>query len=117
VSLQAFLHEVDLDAIYSTDYLRTLGTAAPVSNSKNLEIQLYDPKKLEDFAKQLLIGKEDAMVVGHSNSTSALAGYLVGSTFASIDETVYDRIYQVVVYKDKARVHLLQSSFRCDPDE
>ena len=112
-SLQNFLAEVDLDAVYSTDFVRTLGTASPVANSKGLEIQLYNPKALEDFARHLLVGKKNALVVGHSNSTSALAGYLVGSEFEPIDESVYDRIYQVVIYKDKARLQLLQSSFQC----
>ena len=112
-SLDLFLEKVDLNAIYSTDYIRTLGTAGPVAKSKGLEIELYNPKGLEDFARYLLAGKEDALVVGHSNSTSTLAGYLVGSEFEPIDESIYDRIYQVVVYQDKARLHILQSSFSC----
>ena len=116
-SLQGFMEKVDLEAIYSTEYIRTLGTAGPVASSKDLEIQLYDPKKLEAFAKHLLASKEDALVVGHSNSTSALAGHLVGTSFESIDESVYNRIYQVVVFKDEARLHLLQSSFRCVEEE
>ena len=117
LALKHFLEHVDIAAIYSTDYIRTLGTASPVATGKGIEIQLYNPKELEDFAKQLKASKKDALVVGHSNSTSLLAGYLVGSEFESIDESVYDRIYQVVITKGEARLHLLQSSFHCDEPE
>ena len=113
-SLEVLLAEVDLEAVYSTDYLRTRGTAEPVARNKGLEIRLYDSKKLEDFARMLLERKEDALIVGHSNSTPALAGLLTGQQLEAMDESIYNRVYQVVIHKESGRLHLLHTSFRCE---
>lgn len=112
-SLEVFLSEVHLDAIYSSDYARTRNTAHPAAENRNLETRLYDHKKLEEFAKMLLERGEDALVVGHSNSTPVLAGLLVGKEMDPIDESIYNRIYQVVISKEKGRLHVLHSTFDC----
>ncbi|NJB35847.1 SixA phosphatase family protein [Croceivirga sp. JEA036] len=69
---------LQLDAIYSTDYKRTRMTAAPASVKHNIEIQLYNPNTID--TKQLL--KENfggnVLIVGHSNTTPALANKLIG---------------------------------------
>ena len=112
-SLATFLKDVDLDEIYSTDYLRTKSTAQPTVREKGKEVQFYDPNKLEEFAKLLINNKKDALVVGHSNTTATLAGLLVGEELGSFDESIYNRVYQVVLYKDKGRLHVLHSAFLC----
>ena len=113
-SLEVLLAEVSLDAVYSTDYLRTRGTAEPVARNKGLEKSLYDSKKLEDFARMLLDRKEDALVVGHSNSTPALAGLLTGQQLEGMDESIYNRVYQVMICKDTGKLQLLYTSFKCE---
>jgi broad specificity phosphatase PhoE len=112
-SLEVFLSQVQLDAIYSSDYSRTRSTAQPVAQNRNMETRLYDPKKLEEFAKVLIERGENALVVGHSNSTPVLAGLLVGEKMEPIDESIYNRIYQVVINKETARLHVLHSVFDC----
>ena len=112
-SLEVFLSAVHLDAIYSSDYTRTRSTAQPAAQNRNLETRLYDPKKLEEFAKMLLERGEDALVVGHSNSTPVLAGLLIGEEMDPIDESIYNRIYQVVISKETGRLHVLHSTFNC----
>ena len=37
---------IDFDAVFSTEYHRTIETATPTANSKNLEISFYDPRHL-----------------------------------------------------------------------
>lgn len=113
-SLEVFLSGVPLDAIYSSDYIRTRNTAKPAAQNRKMETRLYDPKNLEEFAKMLLDRREDALVVGHSNSTPVLAGLLVGEEMEPIDESIYNRIYQVVISKDKGRLHVLNSAFECE---
>lgn len=112
-SLEVFLSAVQLDAIYSSDYTRTRHTAKPVAQNRNMETRLYDPKKLEEFAKLLIERGENALVVGHSNSTPVLAGLLVGEKLEPIDESIYNRIYQVVIHKETGRLHVLHSVFDC----
>lgn len=60
--------EIPFDLIYSSDFKRTRQTAQPIADSKNLDVELYDAKKLynEDF-QQKTKGKT-VLVVGHSNT-------------------------------------------------
>ena len=112
-SLEVFLSAVQLEAVYSSDYTRTRHTAQPVAQNRNMETRLYDHKKLEEFAKVLIQRGENALVVGHSNSTPVLAGLLVGKDLEPIDESIYNRIYQVVIHKETGRLQVLHSVFDC----
>ena len=112
-SLAGFFSSVELEAVYSSDYLRTKNTAGPVSRSKGLELQIYDPGKLDDLVQVLMEQKQDALVVGHSNSTPNLAGLILGQELESIDESLHDRVYQIVICGEQAQLHLLHSTFVC----
>ena len=111
--LVEFLKEINLDAIYSTDYIRTLSTARPTATSKGLEIEKYNANELKEFSEMLLDRKQNALVVGHSNTTGVLAGLLVGENKDAFDASIYDRIYQVVMYKNKGKIHLMHMAIDC----
>ena len=111
---QLFFEAIDLDVIYSTEYQRTKDTAQPVAKKKEKGVEFYDPQKLDDFAKLLIENGQDVLVVGHSNTTPVLAGLLVGEALVPFDESIYNRIYQIVLYKDKGRLHVLHTAFICD---
>jgi broad specificity phosphatase PhoE len=112
-SIAAMLADVDLDKVYSTDYRRTRDTARPIAAAQQLEVSAYDPRELDDFAALLLKGKEDALVVGHSNTTGVLAGILAGEGGEAFDEGLYDRLYQVVIAGGQRRAYLLHQAFTC----
>ncbi|MBT3242250.1 MAG: histidine phosphatase family protein [Bacteroidetes bacterium] len=112
-SLANFLNAVELDAIYSTNYTRTRSTAQPTAKKQELEIITYNPRELESFANRLIEGKEDVLVVGHSNTTGVLAGLLTGEEIGAFDEEIYNRIYQVVMYRKTGRLHILHTAFEC----
>lgn len=116
-SLSSFLENVPLDAIYTTDYIRTKSTAQPTATKKKMEFKLYNPRELSEFSKLLLERKEDALVVGHSNTTGVLAGLLINEKIAAFDESIYNRIYQIVIHKNTGRLHILQSTFTCGKEE
>ena len=111
--LSIFLSDIQLEAIYSTNYTRTLTTAQPTAIAKDLEIQTYDASDLASLAQNLLSRKQNALVVGHSNTTGYLAGILIGEEGEDISLDIYDRIYQVVVTENSTCLHLLHSSFEC----
>lgn len=115
-SLSRFLSDVPIDVVYSTDYTRTRNTASPTAKSKGLNIEVYDAEGLEDFSKLLIKRKQNALVVGHSNTTAVLAGIMVGEEFGEFDLGIYDRIYQVVVRKKRGRLYLLHTAFKCDTE-
>jgi len=68
---------------------------------------------LTAIANQLLINRQDALVVGHSNTTAVLAGLLIGQEMGSFDESIYNRVYQVVIAGDDRRLHILHTAFAC----
>jgi len=73
-----FFREIPLEAIYSTDYIRTISTAQPVADDKNLPIIIYNPNDLNIN----MFMKENqgrlVLVVGHSNTTPELVNAMLG---------------------------------------
>jgi broad specificity phosphatase PhoE len=92
-ALAAFFFDKPLNSMYSTDYSRTLQTATPVADLKNLEIQSYDPRNLAGFAIKLKT-QDHVLVVGHSNTTPELLG-LMGGASITIEESEYGVLYIV----------------------
>ena len=50
--LAAILSTVKFEAIYSSDTRRTRDTAAPTANAANMDIKIYNPRELTDFAQE-----------------------------------------------------------------
>lgn len=112
-SLCGFFRDVPLEAVYSTNYQRTQSTASPTASSKDLSVQDYEAHALNELMEVLLNNKQDALVVGHSNTTGVLAGLLIEEELDDIDLSIYNRIYQVVISNEGGRLHILHSSFYC----
>jgi 2,3-bisphosphoglycerate-dependent phosphoglycerate mutase len=97
-----------LDAVYSTDYQRTLQTAAPAAEANGLEVSLYDPNA---FDAQTWIAQhkgQRVLIVGHSNTTPMLANRLLAEErFANINDAVNGNLYVVTVIGETAGVQLL----------
>jgi 2,3-bisphosphoglycerate-dependent phosphoglycerate mutase len=73
------LKDVKFDAVYSTNYNRTMQTAFPLAEANGLSILQYDPS--ESFNKEFqdnTMGKT-IMVVGHSNTTPMFANKILGT--------------------------------------
>ena len=98
--LARILSEVNLNAVYSTNFNRTMQTAQPTATASGLSITAYDP-----FAPNILIDNALSsfpqgvvLVVGHSNTTAAMLNALVGSaTYPDLDESEYDNLFIVHV--------------------
>ncbi len=105
-SLPNILKGYDMvDLVYSTNFVRTKATASPMAKKFGKEIQLYDPKDLVPFAKQLslLIGKT-VIVVGHSNTTPALVNLLIGEkTYPALEDNVYNTFWVVTIQDGKVK--------------
>lgn len=98
--LATYFRDKEIGTILSTDYTRTRDTAMPTAKELNLNIALYDPSDLERFARELKTRKGSTLVVGHSDTTPVLAGFLIGENREELDERVYDHIYIVTFAKD-----------------
>ncbi|MEP3387263.1 MAG: phosphoglycerate mutase family protein [Reichenbachiella sp.] len=113
-SLAVFFDQVALEKVYSSDYIRTKDTANPTAESKNKDLTLYNPDALNAIAQVLLERKENALVVGHSNTTGVLAGLLCDQKIEPFDESIYNRIYQVVISDKTAQLQVFHTAFSCE---
>ena len=111
--LSSFFEDIDIENVYSTSYLRTINTAAPTLLSKKSEIEYYDSNDLKLFSETLISSKKNSLVVGHSNTTPVLAGLLTDQFMQPFDESVYDRIYKVVINQGKKKLFIIKTTFNC----
>lgn len=89
---------IKFDAVYSTQYNRTIQTATPTAEKNNLELQYYDPRTLysEDFSKATR-GKT-VLVVGHSNTTPAFVNMILKDRkYPDIDDNNNGNLYIVTI--------------------
>lgn len=99
-----------LNKIYSTQFNRTLESVTPLAAEHSLEIIIYDPSKLEDFAEQ--INKENnILIVGHSNTTPQLIR-LMGGEIADLTEADYSQLF--ILSKDQSKIDLSIQNLRAN---
>lgn len=70
--------QIPLDAVYSTDYRRTINTALPTASSKGLTITKYHPTKIDYNAFLKDTKGKNVLVVGHSNTIPAFVNRIIG---------------------------------------
>jgi len=93
---------VDLDAVYSTDYLRTKLTAKPTADSKKLPILLYDSKDIYSDSFKLETRGKTILVVGHSNTTNVFANKALGTKqYGQIKDDNNSNLYIVTIIDRK----------------
>jgi 2,3-bisphosphoglycerate-dependent phosphoglycerate mutase len=107
------LAQTNIKHVYSTPYQRTMATAAPFAKQNKLAIKQYSPVKLAQFSHQLLKQKENALVVGHSNTTPQLAALLSEMDVAEITEKQYRNLYQIHISSSGKTVTLFTQPLTC----
>jgi broad specificity phosphatase PhoE len=112
--LATLLSTANIKSIYSTSYQRTMSTAAPLSNKQNIAIKNYSPRQLEQFALHLKQNKENALVVGHSNTTPQLTRLLSDQEVEPLSEKDYQMLYQVQYIAGKQQLTLLKQPLKCN---
>lgn len=102
------LKDVDFDAVYSTDYKRTVSTAKPVADKNDLEIQLYDPNDLYSKEFQKATKGKTVLVVGHSNTTPKLANAMLKKEkYKDIDDSENGALFIVTINENQAESKVL----------
>jgi phosphohistidine phosphatase SixA len=99
--LARVLHDVKLEHVHSSDFIRTKATAGPTARDHGLNVESYDPRDLRSLVKKLQRTGGSHLVVGHSNTTPLVATLLGGEATPKIDEKdEFDRLYVVTVGAD-----------------
>jgi len=107
------LKNVKLQAVYSTSYFRTLETASPSANMNKLGVKQYSPRGLKQLARSLKQDQQNALIVGHSNTTPKLAQLLTGYEVEEIAEDEYHHLFQIHIAGDNASLIKLIQPLVC----
>ena len=100
---------ISFDAIYSTDYNRTMLTAKPTAYSKNLPILMYNPRDMYSKTFQNQTKGKTILVVGHSNTTNVFANKVLGfDKYEEIKDNNNSNLYIVTVMNGNSFSILLQ---------
>ena len=76
--LAEILKNTGIEAVYSTNYKRTMQTAEPLADIMKLSPAVYEPRDTS-FAEQLRKSGKKVLVVGHSNTVPELLNQLTGT--------------------------------------
>lgn len=101
----SYFKDKNIQAVYSTNYERTMNTALPTANAAGLLIRNYNPAQLYSEEFQKATKGKSVVVVGHSNTTPYFVNKVLGEDrYTDIDESEYGHIYTVTVVDGKAEV-------------
>ena len=100
--LKEILIDKKIKHIFSTNTIRTLTTAKPLSDAIGIQTVLYNPKKDSAFTEHLKRLKKNALIVGHSNTIDDVVNRLFNKICipADIPDSVYDNLF-IVKYHGK----------------
>ncbi len=109
-NLAALLKEVNVSAIYSTNYKRTRSTVGPIAEAKSIAIQDY--KSLKEAELDEMIKKYSGgtiVIAGHSNTVPGIVNLLIGKEqYKNLDDSNYSSLFIVsLTERGKASVTLL----------
>ncbi len=95
IALKETLKNKKIEAVYSTNYIRTRSTAQPTADHFGLPVATYNAKPDTAFINLLKRSNKNTLVVGHSNTIDDIANMLCGETKVKGDlpETEYDNLY------------------------
>ncbi len=90
------LGNIKFDAVYSTNFKRTIQTAKPTAAKNNIKITIYKPNNLDiDTFINDTKGK-NILVVGHSNTIPHLVNTIIKKqVYKDIDDYNYGNLYHI----------------------
>lgn len=105
--IAGWLRDKGITDIWSSDYLRSRDTAAPLAAMLGSELKLYDPRDLPALVGDLRVSRHNALIVGHSNTTPDLARLLCTCFVSDMDDSDYDQLIVVSVSGDDSSLEVL----------
>lgn len=104
-----YFENINLDAVYSTEYNRTQQTAKPTAELKNLEILSYNPRKMYDSIFQVNTKGKTVLVVGHSNTTPDFANAILGQKkYSWMKDNDNSSLYKVTLSATEVKSEIIK---------
>lgn len=99
--LASLLEKEHIDYIFSTNYIRTQSTAAPLATKIGKEIQFYEINKgtvFSDAIQQMPYLGKTLLIVGHSNTIPPLVNALIKTNkYQNLSDNEYGFLYKVTI--------------------
>lgn len=92
--LAQLLQHTQVKQVFATKYRRAQETAEPTAKLFDLVISTYGASDAEQLAQTLLSARQNALVVGHSNTVPALVKLLGGHEF-ELTERDYGDVFML----------------------
>lgn len=107
VDLASWFKDIEIDTVFTTDFVRTRETVKPVAEQQNLLVGTYDAKDLDGFAKKLKEMKADTiLIVGHSNTIlEQIEALGLKRPQDKIDENEYDKLFELRIGDGEVITH------------
>lgn len=95
--LKGILANKGIEKIFSTQTVRTVSTAKPLTDALKLNIEIYDPKNQTAFIETLKKSKQNTLIVGHSNTIRYIINGLAEKEFLKkdLEDSEYSNLYLV----------------------
>ena len=103
-----YFKNIDFDAVYSSDFLRTKQTATPTADNNNLELTIYSPIKIDHkkFLKET--EGQTILIVGHSDSTPKFVNKIIGKEkYPDINDNINANLYVITISNNSLSDSLL----------
>ncbi|MEJ7829678.1 MAG: phosphoglycerate mutase family protein [Segetibacter sp.] len=102
------LKEANITQIFSTNTIRTTGTAAPLGKANGVSVQLYNAGDTTFILTLKAMEGKNVLVVGHSNTVDDLVNGLTGKVLLQdLPDTQYGDVF---IIKKRGKRHLYSVS-------
>ena len=103
-----YFENLKIDQIFSTDYSRTMQTAAYTASQKQVMVESYDPNDLYNDDFRELTKGNNVLIVGHSNTTPEFVNAIIGEKkYAEIADDENGLLYIVTIHQGVKNVEVL----------
>ena len=93
-----YFDSIALDAVYASNYKRTLQTATPTAVNKGVAVQVYDTNSMYDELFQKATLGKTVLIVGHSNTTPAFVNLILAQEkYQSMNDNDNSSVYIVTI--------------------
>ena len=103
-----YFENIKIDQIFSTDYNRTMQTAAYTATEKEVMVESYHPNNLYNDDFKILTKGNNVLIVGHSNTTPQFVNTIIGEKkYSDIADNENGLLYIVTIEKGVKNVEVL----------
>jgi broad specificity phosphatase PhoE len=100
--------EINFDAVYSTDFNRTLQTIQPIVAGNNQLLKIYNPKMIDIEAFKKETHGKTILIVGHSNTIPNMINQIIKENkYTNIEENEFGNLYIVTLFENQIVSQLL----------